>query len=59
MNLNCPLGLSSVIPAKAGIQFIDNPRAAGQKRVFVRFAECLSCWIPAFAGMTKLMDYLA
>jgi hypothetical protein len=41
-----------VIPAKAGIQLVENPRIAGQQQGFVRYAEFNSCWIPAFAGMT-------
>ena len=34
------------------------PREAGQHHGFVSFAGVISCWIPAFAGMTELMDYL-
>jgi hypothetical protein len=55
-NPNNPLAPELVIPAKAGIQLIENLRAVGQYQRFVRFAGCLFCWIPACAGMTDLMD---
>jgi hypothetical protein len=57
LNPDNPLGRKLVIPAQAGIQIINKPRAAGQHQGFVRFAEYLSRWIPACAGMTALMDY--
>jgi hypothetical protein len=47
--------ITAVIPAKAGIQMIKEfPHEVGQhlKHGFVRYAECLMRWIPAFAGMT-------
>ncbi|MDO9012018.1 MAG: hypothetical protein Q7U78_09470 [Gallionella sp.] len=37
--------------------FLEARRNGLQAR-FVSFAGAFSCWIPAFAGMTKLMDYL-
>jgi hypothetical protein len=41
-----------VIPAQAGIQQIKGTRVAGQQTGFVRYAELLTDWIPACAGMT-------
>jgi hypothetical protein len=41
-----------VIPAKAGIQLkINNPRS-GQNLIVRLRRNCLTNWIPAFAGMT-------
>ncbi|MDD5057523.1 MAG: hypothetical protein PHQ60_06600 [Sideroxydans sp.] len=37
---------------------MNTSREAGQSQALVRFAECFLCWIPAFAGMTVLIDYL-
>ncbi|OHC82655.1 MAG: hypothetical protein A3J99_05575 [Sideroxydans sp. RIFOXYD2_FULL_59_7] len=42
-----------VIPAKAGIQMINNfPRKWGNNMVLSALRPILYCWIPAFAGMT-------
>jgi hypothetical protein len=42
-----------VIPAKAGIQRINNPpRKRNNSRVLSASRGVFSCWIPAFAGMT-------
>jgi hypothetical protein len=51
-----PLAPKLVIPAQAGIQLFEKPRAAGQHHGFARFAGCSYCWIPACAGMTGQMD---
>ncbi|MDP2030778.1 MAG: hypothetical protein Q8K12_14165 [Thiobacillus sp.] len=44
---------NAVIPAKAGIQRIKNPRASVTTSLFCPLrGGVFSCWIPAFAGMT-------
>ena len=58
MNPNNPLAKNCVIPAQAGIQLIKKiSREAGQHRGFSRYAEGLSRWIPAYAGMTGLFPF--
>jgi hypothetical protein len=48
--------LSSVIPAKAGIQLIQKTPRSGTSICFVGCAEAfMFSWIPAFAGMTRFM----
>ncbi len=45
-----------VIPAQAGIQLIEKSPRSGTSICFVGCAEtCIFGWIPACAGMTKLM----
>jgi hypothetical protein len=55
---NFPLDRKFVIPAKAGIQMIKKPCEAGQNKGVDRCAKYYFCWIPAFAGMTGLMENL-
>ncbi|GEM_PF-6397670 len=43
-----------VIPAQAGIQQLNNSRAAEQCLGFACYADFLNCWIPACAGMTGI-----
>jgi hypothetical protein len=57
-NPNFPLDRKFVIPAKAGIQMIKKPCEAGQNKGVDRCAMNYFCWIPAFAGMTGLMENL-
>jgi hypothetical protein len=56
INPNFPLDRKFVIPAKAGIQMIKKPCEAGQNKGVDRCAKYYFCWIPAFAGMTGLME---
>jgi hypothetical protein len=58
LNPNFPLNRKFVIPAKAGIQMIKKPCEAGQNKGADRCAKYYFCWIPAFAGMTGLMENL-
>jgi hypothetical protein len=57
-NPNFPLDRKFVIPAKAGIQMIKKTCEAGQNKGVDRCAKYYFCWIPAFAGMTGLMENL-
>jgi hypothetical protein len=41
-----------VIPRRRESSSLKNSCAAGQLPGFVCYAECLSGWIPAYAGMT-------
>ena len=59
MNRDYQIDMQCVIPAKAGIRLVENPRVAVHQCGFVRYAKYFLCWIPAFAGMTVLMGYLA
>jgi len=48
---NNPLALS--FPRRRETNYSKNPRVAGRYRGFVRFAECITRWISACAGMTR------
>jgi|CXWL01.1.fsa_nt_gi thiol:disulfide interchange protein DsbD len=45
--------LTPSFPQKRESSELKNPRVAGQHCGFVRYAEHIFCWIPAFAGMTS------
>ncbi|GEM_PF-6236165 len=65
INKNNPLTQNCVIPAKAGIQLVNNsprerdniavwpfPETRLKRLVLSASRSYCSCWIPAFAGMT-------
>jgi hypothetical protein len=45
-------------PRKRESSYMNHPSVAGQNQGFVRFADCMFCWIPAFAGMTIFLNAL-
>ena len=47
---------ATVIPAQAGIQLFEPPAVEDQYLFFAGYADWLSCWIPACAGMTVLNE---
>jgi hypothetical protein len=47
-----------VIPRRRESSSLKIACEVGQLWFFVRHAGCFSCWIPAYAGMTVLMENL-